>query len=93
MGLLDLHCRPPVRAAPQVRHSPPVAGENGSLVDSWEDGVYLEELLRKMRLSLDKPWQGLVLDVRLCVVEGKARTSSDRGNIVVEVSQNSSRSR
>ena len=76
-----------------MRHSPPVAGENGSLVDSWEDDVYLEELLRKMRLSLDKPWQGLVLDVRLCVVEGKARTSSNRGNIVVEVSQNSSRSR
>ena len=76
-----------------MRHSPPVAGENGSLVDSWEDDVYLEELLRKMRLSLDKPWQGLVLDVGLCVVEGKARTSSNRGDIVVEVSQNSSRSR
>ena len=76
-----------------MRHSLPVAGENGSLVDSWEDGVYLKELLRKMRLSLDKPWQGLVLDVGLCVVEGKPRTSSDRGNIVVEVSQNSSRSR
>ena len=77
-----------------MRHSPPVAGENGSLVDSWEDGVYLQELLKKMHLSLDKPWQGgLVLDVGLCVVEGKARTSSDRGNIVVEVSQNSSGSR
>ena len=77
-----------------MRHSPPVAGENGSLVDSWEDGVYLEKLLRKIRLSLNKPWQGgVVLDVRLCVVEGKPRTSSNRGDIVVEVSQNSSGSR
>ena len=41
--LLDLHWRPPERAAPHVRHSPPVAGENGSLVDSWEDGGYLPE--------------------------------------------------
>ena len=39
--LLDLHWRPPERAAPHVRHSLPVAGENGSLVDSWEDGGYL----------------------------------------------------
>ena len=77
-----------------MRHSPPVAGENGSLVDSWEDGVYLEELLKKMPLSLDKPWQGgVVLDVRLCVVEGKPRTSRNRWDIVVEVSQNSSGSR
>lgn len=63
--LLDLHWRPPERAAPHVRHSPPVAGEKGSLVDSWEDGGYLprKKCFRRRQIlgskNLDKVvWSG-----------------------------------
>ena len=79
--LLDLHWRPPERAAPHVRHSPPVAGENGSLVDSWEDGGYLPgkecscKWTKKFRFS--EPWQGcLIRKAGLGVVERESGAGS-----------------
>ena len=74
--LLDLHCRPPERAAPHVRHSPPVAGENGSLVDSWEDGGYLPG--KECSCKWTKKVQVLRTLARLFDPEGWTRRGGER---------------